>query len=89
MPSGQLRGWLSARGWDMTAVADRCWLDCDGDGYRKTWADRRGTRWEICLCPQDALVLEEGAWGGDYSGAPTPGDSAAGEWPWLLLPEAG
>lgn len=89
MASDGLRG-LAGLGWEVDAAPDVCWLDhAAAPAYRKVWTDRYGRRWEIYLCPGDALVLEQGAWNGDYDGAPTPGASMAGEWPWLPLAEAG
>lgn len=74
---------LAARGWDMSAPVDTCHLDCPDPGYLKIVNGM-----EIILCPADALVLEAGAWHGDYSGAETPADSMAAEWPWMALQEA-
>ena len=76
------RAFLASRGWDLSAPVDTCYLDCAEPGYVKT-AEIGGRRQEIILCLADAMVLEEGAWEGDYSGALTPADSRAGEWPWL------
>jgi|GEM_PF-2690780 len=84
MPSENIRGWLAGRGWDMSAPVDVCHLDCARPGYRKVVGRR-----EIILCAEDAAVLERGAWHGVYLGAPLPGDSKAGEWPWIELAEAG
>jgi hypothetical protein len=69
---------LAARGWDMSAPVDLCYLDCPAPGHLKVVA---GT--EIILCPAHAMVLEAGAWHGDYTGAETPAGSMAGEWPWM------
>ena len=74
---------LASRGWDMTQVADVCWLDHDAPGYRKASAGQ-----EIILCPEDALVLEAGEADGDYAGSLTPADSRACEWPWMLAAAA-
>jgi hypothetical protein len=74
---------LARQGWDMSAPVDICHLDCSAPGYLKVVGDR-----EIILCPDDAMVLEDGAWHGSYSGAETPADSWAGEWPWMALQEA-
>jgi hypothetical protein len=73
---------LTSRGWEMAAPVDICSLDCAEPGYRKVIDDGH-RRWEIILCPADAMVLEAGALRGDYAGALTPADSLAGEWPWL------
>lgn len=78
---------LTSRGWDMSAPADICSLDCAEPGYLKT-AVVGGKRCEIILCPADALELEDGAWEGDYSGALTPADSRATEFPWVELAAA-
>lgn len=78
---------LTSRGWDMSAPVDTCWLDHDEPGYLKT-AVVGGKRCEIILCPADAAVLEDGAFEGDYAGAPTPADSLATEFPWLVLAAA-
>jgi hypothetical protein len=80
---------LVSRGWDMTKPVDICHLDCPAPGYRKIIIDQAGHEWEIILCLEDALVLEEGAWEGDYDGALTPAYSRAAEWPWRALAEAG
>jgi hypothetical protein len=69
---------LAARGWDMSAPVDTCHLDCPAPGYLKVTGGM-----EIILCPDDAMVLEAGAWHGDYSGAVTPADSMAEVWPWM------
>lgn len=74
---------LASRGWDMSAPVDTCHLDCPAPGYLKVVGER-----EIILCPDDAMVLEQGAWHGDYTGAVTPADSMASEWPWMALQEA-
>lgn len=58
---------------------DLCWLDCSKKGWLKT--DDAGELC-ICLCPAHALVLEEGAYNGDYNGALLPAGSMANEWPW-------
>lgn len=78
---------LTSRGWDMGAPVDTCWLDHDEPGYLKT-AVVDGKRCEIILCLADAVELEAGVWEGDYSGALTPADSLATEWPWLNLAAA-
>jgi hypothetical protein len=78
---------LAGRGWDMTGAADVCSLDCSDPGYRKVIDDGH-RRWEIILCPADAMVLEAGEADGDYTGALTPADSRAGEWPWMELSAA-
>ncbi len=74
---------LARRGWDMSASVDICHLDCSEPGYLKVAGGL-----EIILCPDDAMVLEAGAWNGSYCGAETPADSMAGEWPWMALQEA-
>jgi hypothetical protein len=79
----QARAVLAAHGWDVSAVYDMCWLDCSADGYFRQWADSDGRRWEICLCLDDALTLQRGAFKGNYAGAPLPVDSRRAEWPWL------
>lgn len=58
---------------------DLCWLDCDAQGWLKTSDDGMQV---ICLCPPHALVLETGAFDGDYNGALLPPDSMAMAWPW-------
>jgi hypothetical protein len=58
---------------------DICWLDCSRDGWLKTSDDGLQV---ICLCPVHALVLETGAFDGDYAGAILPPDSMAMSWPW-------
>jgi hypothetical protein len=75
--------WLADRGWDMSGVADKCWLDCPEPGYRKEFAVRGGGRTEIILCIADAVVLEEGVCEGDYIGASVPDDSRATSWPFM------
>lgn len=77
---------LAARGWDLSSSPDYCWLDHAElvPGYRKVIDDGH-RRWEIILCVPDALVLECNAEDNgdiDYTGALTPADSRAGEWPW-------
>jgi hypothetical protein len=83
---------LAQRGW-YVAVAppfDLCWLDCSRDGWLKSWLPRGGGKALcICLCPQHAVLLEEGVWAGDYTGAPLPPDSKADEWPWRYCSEVG
>lgn len=72
---------LAENGWPVLVHPpyDLCWLDCNRRGWLKTSDD--GER-VICLCPQHALVLEAGAYHGDYTGAPLPPESVAGQWPW-------
>jgi len=74
--------------WGVTTTApfDLCWLDCDQAGWLLTWP-RRGRAECICLCPQHALILEQGRYRQDYEGAPLPPDSKAGAWPWRLCAE--
>lgn len=76
----QLRS-LAEKGWPVLTREpyDLCWLDCDGKGWLKTSDDGEQC---ICLCPAHALVLEEGAYEGDYTGALLPPGSMAGAWPW-------
>lgn len=83
-----LRAWLASRGWEFVETTEPCWLDHQvpvPPGYRKEWTDAHGETWEIFLCPEDAELLERGAYGGDYRGALTPADSKAQEWPWLRI----
>jgi YD repeat-containing protein len=87
MPADDAREQLTSRGWE-DGAGEKCWLDCTAPGLRREWTDRAGQEWEIFLCPDDAAVLEQGAWNGDYSGAPLPEDSQAREWPWLAVERA-
>lgn len=85
---------LAAHGWPVEAAEpfDLCWLDCNRKGWLKTVKMGKPghvTAMCICLCTQHAVVLEEGAWGSDYTGAPLPPDSEAGEWPWRPCAEVG
>jgi hypothetical protein len=84
MTPEQAVAFLRERGWDMSRPADVCYLDCSAPGYLKQWDGTRG-RCEIILCREDALVFEAGALDGDYSGALTPADSCAAEWPVQVL----
>lgn len=72
--AGQL---LREAGWHTGEYFDTCWLDCAKPGYLLISGNR-----VICLCPEHALVLEQGRWDGDYTGAPLPPESRATEWPW-------
>jgi hypothetical protein len=76
-----VRAYLEARGWIVSHVFDICWMDHDEPGFYKEWVSS-GAKRVICLCVPDALVLEEGEYEGSYSGALTPSDSMAVEWPW-------
>jgi hypothetical protein len=83
-----VRAWvdfLHDQGWVIRRQAsyDLCWLDCDNPGWLKQCQGQR-----ICLCIAHAVLLEEGAWRGDYTGAPLPPDSRAQEWPWRPVTEA-
>lgn len=81
---------LKDRGWPVTEGSfDLCWLDCGNpDGMLKTW--KSGVRALcICLCPDHALLMEKGSWGGDYTGAPLPPGSVAAEWPWEYCERVG
>lgn len=75
---------LAEHGWPVgSAPFDLCWLDCSDSGWLKTWRDKPGgTPLCICLCPYHAVLLEQGVWAGDYTGAPLPPESTAAEWPW-------
>jgi hypothetical protein len=79
---------LASRGWNMSQPVDMCHMDCADPGYRKAVTGTDGREWEIILCVADALVLEAGEEDGDYTGALTPADSRAGEWPWQLAQAA-
>jgi hypothetical protein len=83
------RAFLESRGWQMSQPVDICSLDHSESepGYLKV-VTTGGEQWEIILCAADALVLEEGAWEGDYTGAPTPPDSRAADWPWMPVVQA-
>ena len=75
---------LIARGWTPPRDhLDICYLDCAEPGFTKVV---RGS--EICLCVDDAMVLENGSWGEDYAGAPLPPASRATRWPWRPLEQA-
>lgn len=73
---------LAELGWPILVRApfDLCWLDCNRKGWLKT--DDAGELC-ICLCPEHAMVLESGAYNGDYNGALLPAGSMANEWPWM------
>jgi hypothetical protein len=86
--SDDLRTWLATRGWELDGADEPCWLDHAEPGYRKEWTDSHGTTWEIFLCPEDARVLESGAYAGNYRGALTPSDSRAQAWPWMQVSSA-
>lgn len=87
MTEAEVVKYLTFCGWDMSAPVDTCWLDHDEPGYLKT-AVIGGKRCEIILCPADAVVLEAGVCEGDYTGALTPDDSRATEFPWVELAAA-
>lgn len=72
---------LAENGWPVLVKQpfDLCWLDCNKDGWLKTSDDGEQV---ICLCPKHAMLLEEGAFLGDYTGAQLPPDSMAQAWPW-------
>lgn len=70
-------GW-SAEPWDM------CWLECDDPGLRRVWTDPEGRERVIALCVPHAMVIESGAFGGDYDGAPLPAGTMCTRWPWRL-----
>jgi hypothetical protein len=75
---------LRARGWiPPRDKYDICFLDCPHEG----WTLKLDSA-EITLCLDDAMVLENGAWRGDYGGAPLPPTSAAVVWPWRPLEQA-
>lgn len=81
---------LRDRGWQVDGDHfDLCWLDCSDPGWLKTWKPPQGRALCICLCSKHALRLENGVYGGDYTGAPLPPDSMADEWPWQYCDEAG
>lgn len=81
---------LSERGWPVGLKwFDLCWMDCDRGGMLKTWKPPHGKALCVCLCPEHAVLLEEGVYAGDYTGAPLPKDSMADEWPWQYCEEAG
>ena len=81
--------YLADRGWHVFGEPfDMCWMECSENGYLRTWKSA-GRALCICLCPAHARLLEDGAWGRDYSGAPLPADSMAAEWPWRYCEEIG
>jgi hypothetical protein len=84
---------LHERGWPVLGDPfDLCWMECSDPGWLKTW-HTGSPRWGpvaalcICLCERHALLLEQGSWSGDYSGAPLPPESMATEWPWRYCSE--
>jgi hypothetical protein len=83
-----LKMWLAERGWELDGPDEPCWLDHADRGFRKEWTDACGATWEIFLCLEDAQVLENGAFAGNYRGALTPPGSRAQVWPWMLVSEA-
>jgi hypothetical protein len=89
MTSAAERTFLADHGWHVFGASfDMCWLECSEGGYLRTW--KSGTKVLcICLCAPHAMVLERGAWGRDYSGAPLPPESMAAEWPWRPCEEVG
>lgn len=80
--------WLAERGWDTSQPYDICWLDCPLAGYYRSWVRPGGATWEICLCPEHAVLLEAGVYDGDYWGAPLPPLSWATGWPWVAVQAA-
>lgn len=78
------RRFLADHGWLIIGKVpyDLCWLDCSASGWLKVDNGRC-----ICLCPDHALVLEQGAFNGDYDGALPPADSMADDWPWRVQEE--
>lgn len=73
---------LVSQGWLLLREADICWLDCPEPAFCYRI---RGRSQHIVLCLRHAMVLQAGAWRGDYSGAPVPPDSRATAWPWQPL----
>jgi len=79
---------LLSRGWLLRDQPfDLCWLDCAHSGWLRTWRPDGAKALCICLCLEHALCLEQGVYGGDYTGAPLPAESLADEWPWRYCSE--
>lgn len=76
---------LTQAGWSEEPWDEFCWLECSDPAYLKEWHGPDGLVRQIALCEKHALILEHGAFNGEYSGAPLPRDTFCTEWPWRVV----